>query len=140
MILDLRLRIRTRAARSLRRLSPNGLECGEGFVVGVGEGVQVFLGGHDLGVANAFHDGLEIGAAGEEPGGVGVAQVVDADVEVEAGALQGGQPDLGADLPSADGSRRRARARRRHRHRQILRVLSFAPQMPGPGRERADTR
>ena len=50
--------------------------------------MQVLLGGHDLGVTHAFHHGLEVGAAGEEPGGVGVAEVVDADVEVESGVLQ----------------------------------------------------
>ena len=59
-------------------------------LVGVGEGVQVLLGGLDLGVAHAFHDGLEVGAAGEQPGGVGVAQVVDPDGEVDAAGLDGG--------------------------------------------------
>ena len=62
----------------------------EVLCVGVGEGVEVFLGGGDLGVAHAVHDGFEVGASGEEPGGVGVAEVVDADVEVDAGRLDGG--------------------------------------------------
>ena len=38
---------------------------GEGLFVGAGEGVEVALGGLDLGVAEAFHDGFEVGAAGE---------------------------------------------------------------------------
>ena len=63
--------------------------------VGVGEGVEVFLGGGDLGVAHPVHHGSEVGAAGEEPGGVGVAEVVDADVEVDAGGFDGGSPDRG---------------------------------------------
>ena len=71
-------------------------------MVGVGEGVEVLLGGLDLGVAHAVHDGLEVGAAGEEPGGVGVAQVVDADVEVDAAGLDGGQPDAGAEGVAGD--------------------------------------
>jgi len=37
----------------------------EVLLVGFGEGVEVFLGGLDLGVSHAFHDGLEVGAAGE---------------------------------------------------------------------------
>ena len=53
------------------------VECVEGGVVGVGEGVQVFLGGAQAAVAEAFFDGLDVGAAGEQPGGVGVAQVVE---------------------------------------------------------------
>jgi hypothetical protein len=52
---------------------PDGGECGEGGVVGFGEGVEVFLGGDDAAVPESFIDGLEVGAAGEEPGGVGVA-------------------------------------------------------------------
>ena len=82
------------------------LDAGEGVevaLVGVGEGVEVFLGGLDLGVAHAVHDGLEVGAAGEEPGGVGVAEVVDADVEVDAGGLDGGLPDAGAEGVAGDG-------------------------------------
>jgi hypothetical protein len=51
----------------------------EGGVVVSGEGVEVLLGGADVAVAESFFDGLEVGAAGEEPGGVGVAQVVGAD-------------------------------------------------------------
>jgi hypothetical protein len=45
-------------------------------VVGVGRGVEVFLGGLDVGVPEAVHDRGEVGAAGQQPGGVGVAQVV----------------------------------------------------------------
>src|SRR4051812_28989805 len=59
---------------------------GEGvevFAVGFGDGVEVFLGGLDLGVAHAFHDGFEVGPFGEEPGGVGVAEVV----QVRAGLV-----------------------------------------------------
>ncbi|MDT5129782.1 MAG: hypothetical protein QOH54_5426 [Mycobacterium sp.] len=52
---------------------PDGGECGEGGVVGFGQGVEVFLGGDDAAVPESFFDGLEVGAAGEEPGGVGVA-------------------------------------------------------------------
>ena len=75
-------------------LGSSAAGAGEGvevFLVGFGECVQVFLGGLDLCVAHAFHDGLEVGAAGEEPGGVGVAEVVDADVEVDAGSSCGGR-------------------------------------------------
>ena len=73
------------------------VECGEVLLIGVGEGVEVFLGGGDLGVAHAVHDGFEVGASGEEPGGVGVAEVVDADVEANAGGLDGWQPDAGVE-------------------------------------------
>jgi hypothetical protein len=52
---------------------PDGGERGEGGVVGFREGVEVFLGGDDAAVPESFFDGLEVGAAGEEPGGVGVA-------------------------------------------------------------------
>lgn len=37
----------------------------EGGFVGVGEGVEVEGGGGDVGVAEAFFDDLEVGAAGE---------------------------------------------------------------------------
>ncbi|GLZ43605.1 hypothetical protein Acsp05_72290 [Actinokineospora sp. NBRC 105648] len=47
-----------------------GVEC---CVGGVGDGVEVAFGGAEAGVAEAFADGLEVGAALEEPGGVGVA-------------------------------------------------------------------
>ena len=51
-------------------------DAGEGdevALVRVGEGVEVLLGGLDLGVAHAFHDGFQVGTASEQPGGVGVA-------------------------------------------------------------------
>jgi hypothetical protein len=44
---------------------PDGGECGEGGVVGFGEGVEVFLGGDDAAVSESFFDGLEVGAAGD---------------------------------------------------------------------------
>ena len=65
--------------------------------VGVGQGVEVSLGGGDLGVAHPVHDGFEVGTAGEQPGGMSVAEVMDADVEVDSGDLDGGQPDAGAE-------------------------------------------
>ncbi len=88
----------------IRRLpSAHAGEGGERGVVGVGEGVQVLLGGGELGVAEAVHDGFEVGAAGEEPGGVGVSQVVPAQVEVQAGCLHGGQPDAGPEGGAGNG-------------------------------------
>jgi hypothetical protein len=62
----------------------------DGGVVGVGEGMEVFLGGAEAAVAEAFFDGLDVGAAGEQPGGVGVAEVVEADGEWELGGGGGG--------------------------------------------------
>jgi hypothetical protein len=41
------------------------LKCVECGVVGVGEGVEVFLGGTEAAVAEAFFDGLDVGTAGE---------------------------------------------------------------------------
>ena len=57
-------------------------------LLGIGQGVQVLLGGLDLAVPEAVHDGLEVGAAGEQPGCVGVAQVVHPDVEAEPGGFR----------------------------------------------------
>src|SRR6266542_123994 len=37
----------------------------EGGVVGVGKGVEIFLGGAQAAVAEAFFDNLDVGAAGE---------------------------------------------------------------------------
>jgi hypothetical protein len=76
---------------------------GEGGVVGVGQGVQVLLGGGQLGVAEAVHDGFEVGSAGKQPGGVCVAQVVPAQVKVQAGGFDGGEPDPGAEGGPGDG-------------------------------------
>jgi hypothetical protein len=75
----------------------DGREGGEGGVVGFGEGVEVFLGGDDAAVAESFFDGLEAGAAGEEPGGVAVAEVVGADADADSGGVEGGFPDLFAE-------------------------------------------
>jgi hypothetical protein len=43
-----------------------------GSVVGVGQGVQVFLGGAEAAVPEPFFDDLDVGAAGQQPGGVRV--------------------------------------------------------------------
>ena len=80
----------------------DGGECGEGGVVGFGEGVEVFLGGDDAAVSEAFFDGLQVGAAGEQPGGVGVAQVVGADADADAGGVEGGFPDVFAEPGAGD--------------------------------------
>ena len=58
--------------------------------VGVGEGVEVLLGGGDLGVAHAVHDGFEVAASCEEPGGVGVAEVADGASKSTPEALMAG--------------------------------------------------
>jgi hypothetical protein len=50
------------------------VEGGEVLGVGVGGGVEVFLGGLDVGVAEAVHDGGEVGAAGEQLLSVTVAE------------------------------------------------------------------
>ena len=44
---------------------PRATDSSDGRVVGVGEGVQVLLGGGDAALAEAFFDYLEVGAAGE---------------------------------------------------------------------------
>jgi len=75
-------------------------DAGEGVEValfGVGECVEVFLGGLDEGVAHAVHDGAEVGAAGEQPGRMGVSEIVDADVEVDPGGLHSGRPHVAAE-------------------------------------------
>jgi hypothetical protein len=72
-------------------------------LVGVGEGVEVFLGGGDLSMTHAVHHGSEVGAAGQQPGGVGVTQVVDADGEVQPGGGDGGSPDAGAEGAAGEG-------------------------------------
>ena len=50
-----------------------------------------------MGVAHPVHHGSQVRAAGQQPGGVGVAEVVDADVEGDAGGFDGGAPDAGAE-------------------------------------------
>ena len=82
----------------------DGGECGEGGVVGFGEGVEVFLGGDDAAVAEPFLHGLQICAAGEEPGGVGVADVVGADADADAGGVEGWFPDVFAEPGAGDVS------------------------------------
>ena len=63
-------------------------------VVDVGEGVQVLLGGGESGVAHAVFEGLQVCAAGEEPGCVGVAEVVDAAVAGASGGVECRLPDF----------------------------------------------
>ena len=70
-------------------------ERGQVLGVCVGGGVEVLLGGLDVGMSEAFHDGGEVGAAGEQPGGVGVAQVVDPNREVDPVRLNRRKPDPG---------------------------------------------
>jgi hypothetical protein len=55
-------------------------------------------------VAEAFFDDLEVGAAGEEPGGVGVSEGVHLDVDVEAGSSQRWFEDRLAEPASGDVS------------------------------------
>lgn len=70
---ELLARTASRYALSIPCVSlSDGCEGNEGGVVGFGEGVKVFL-GDDAAVAAGFFDGLEVGSAGEKPGGVGVA-------------------------------------------------------------------
>lgn len=49
----------------LRRTSSRAPQCVEGRVVGVGEGVEVLLGGAEAAVPEAFFDGLDVSAAGK---------------------------------------------------------------------------
>jgi hypothetical protein len=74
------------------------VECGEVLLVGIREGVEVLLRGRALGVAHPVHDGLEIGSACQQPGWVGIAQVVDADVKVDPG-----RGDCRSPQPTAEG-------------------------------------
>lgn len=54
-----------RRQRSSLCAASGAVECVEGGVVGVGEGVQVFFSGAQAAVAEAFFDGLDVGSAGE---------------------------------------------------------------------------
>jgi hypothetical protein len=67
------MRLDTTHNRCSACCSSDAAQGGEGGVVGAIECVQVLLGSGDGAVAEAFFNGLEVGAAGEEPGGVGVA-------------------------------------------------------------------
>jgi hypothetical protein len=62
-------------------------------------------------VPEALLNGVDVGAAGEQPGGVGVAEVVGADVDAEPGGGEGRSPDVVAVPIAADvtvlGTRRR---------------------------------
>ncbi len=51
-------------------------QCVEVFAVGFGQGMEVLLSRLDLGVAHTFHHASEVGAFGEQPGGVGVPHVM----------------------------------------------------------------
>ena len=52
-------------------------------------------------MSEAFFHGLQVGSAGEQPGGVGVAQVVDPDPVGQSGSGEGGQPEVAAETSSA---------------------------------------
>ena len=54
-------------------------------------------------MSHAVHDRLQVGSAGEQPGGVGVAQIVDADTEVDAAGFDGGGPGAGTEGVAGDG-------------------------------------
>ena len=55
--------------------------------------MEVLLGGAEAAVAETLLDDLEVGAAGEEPGRVGMPEVVDAHVDHQVRLLQRGPPD-----------------------------------------------
>ena len=65
----------------------------EGGFVGIGEGVEVLLGGAEAAVAEALLDDLEVGTAGEEPGGVRVTQVMDPTRVIRPADFTGRVPD-----------------------------------------------
>jgi hypothetical protein len=90
------------ARLSVSMLGPDRSQCGEGGVVGFGEGVEVLLGGDDAAVPEALLHRLEVGTAGEQPGGVGVAEVVGTDADAEAVGVEGRLPDLDAEPRSGD--------------------------------------
>ena len=46
---------------------PDAAEGLDRALVGIGEGVQIPLGGHDRRVPEAFPDYLEVGSAGQQP-------------------------------------------------------------------------
>src|SRR5680860_1260345 len=79
------------------------VECVEVLLVGVGQSMEVLLGGGDLGMTHTVHHGLEVGPSGEQPGGVSVAQVVDPYVEVHPRRGDGGSPDAGAEGVPREG-------------------------------------
>jgi len=80
----------------------DGGECGEGGVVGFGEGVEVFLGGGDAAMAEALLHRLKVGPTGEQPRCVGMAQIVGADSDADAGGVEGGFPDVFAEPGAGD--------------------------------------
>ena len=88
--------------RLVLRAVPDRLEGGERSTAGVRQGAEVLLGGGDLTVAEAVHDDLQVGAAGEQPRGVGTAQVVEADLLADAGSLDRRAPDPGAEHVAGD--------------------------------------
>ena len=78
--------------------SPSDLGEGvHGCVVCLGEAVQVLLGGEDAAVAEPFFNHLDVGPAGEQPGGVRVSKVVEAQRGLEPSATTSGLPDMGAE-------------------------------------------
>ena len=84
------LRMRSRASRAVLSVS--------------GRVWRYFSVVREAAVAEAFFDGLDVGSAGEQPGGVGVAEVVEADGEGQLGGGGGGGPDVVAEPAAGDVS------------------------------------
>jgi len=61
------------------------------------------LGGGDASVSESFLDDDDVGAAGEQPGGVGGTQVVEGDVLLDLRGVDGGGPELGAEVVAGQG-------------------------------------
>jgi hypothetical protein len=74
----------------------------QGGFVGDGKGVEVALGRGDLAVAEAFLHHLKVSTAGEEPGGMGVAEVMDSGRPSEVGSVSGGVPAMLAEPVGGD--------------------------------------
>jgi hypothetical protein len=75
---------------------------------GVGQRAGVLLTGGDAPVSESFLDDDDVGAAGEQPGGVGGAQVVEGDLVVEFRGFDRGRPVL---APEVVPRQRRGRGR-----------------------------
>jgi hypothetical protein len=79
--------------RMARAAPPNSGERIGGWLVGVRQGVKVLLGGGDAGVAHPLLDHLQVCAAGEQPWGVRVTEIVGAHTLFDTGGLKCGEPN-----------------------------------------------